>query len=138
MVVINGTYKGPHFCESTHQPSSVTLATDAPLDNGGSGKEFSPTDLLATSYVTCMMTIMSLTAAAHDISLIGAQYSVEKHMTAEKPRRIKKLDIRLNLPATVPDDNRAELIEKARSCPVALSVHPDVEIACDIVFDVQI
>jgi len=33
-------------CELTHGPSGTTLTTVPPLDNGGTGESFSPTDVV--------------------------------------------------------------------------------------------
>jgi putative redox protein len=69
MVTITVAYKGDLHCEAVHGPSSTTLATDAPLDNGGKAESFSPTDLVATALGTCMLTVMGLKARALDVDI---------------------------------------------------------------------
>ncbi|TAE11779.1 MAG: OsmC family peroxiredoxin, partial [Bacteroidetes bacterium] len=56
-------YKGNLRTQATHLQSGNTLITDAPTDNHGMGEAFSPTDLLATSLGSCMLTIMGIKAA---------------------------------------------------------------------------
>ena len=54
---------------------------------------------------------------------------VEKHMTAQPPRRIAKLEATIHMPAGLAEDLRDRLIRAANACPVKQSLHPDVEIA---------
>ena len=65
-------YKGNLRTEITHVMSGVKLITDAPVDNQGEGKSFSPSDLLATSLSSCMFTIMGIAARTHGFSIDGA------------------------------------------------------------------
>ena len=62
-------YKGNLRTEITHVMSGVKLITDAPVDNQGEGKSFSPSDLLATSLSSCMFTIMGIAARTHGSSM---------------------------------------------------------------------
>lgn len=128
MVPISITYLDGLRCEAVHGPSGVKLVTDAPVDNHGRGESFSPTDLMATAYGTCMATIMGIVAKRDGIVLPRFTVAVEKHMTASPPRRIGRLVLRFTLPAALDPAERTRLEAAARACPVALSTSPEVKV----------
>jgi uncharacterized OsmC-like protein len=115
------------FTELRHGPSAKVLLTDAPKDNGGEGSSFSPTDLLASAFVSCALTTMALVAQREQIPWGKASGRVEKHMT-QAPRRVGELVCELSMPAELPADKRAHLEQVAHNCPVARSLHPDVKL----------
>jgi putative redox protein len=120
-------YKGDLRTEALHVHSGVKITTDAPLDNQGKGEFFSPTDLVATALASCMFTIMGMAARAHDFNIEGAEALVTKVMLSN-PRRIGEVVIVFNFPDIRYTDKQKEIIERAgRTCPVALSLHPDLK-----------
>jgi putative redox protein len=127
MVPFSILYNGDFRCTSTHGPSQTILATDAPKDNHGRGESFSPTDLAATSLATCIMTTMAILTRNDGIVLNGMRAEVEKHMTSTAPRRIAKIVVRIHLPTGIKADVRPRLERIAHQCPVALSLHPEVQ-----------
>ncbi len=127
MVEIQVDYTGGLRCTAKHGPSGALLSSDAPKDNEGRGESFSPTDLLATALVTCMLTVMGIVAKKHGWKLDGAKGRVEKHMVADPLRRVGRLPIRLELPAGVPKEARPVLEKAALTCPVHLSVNPTID-----------
>ncbi|HNV68975.1 MAG TPA: OsmC family protein [Candidatus Ozemobacteraceae bacterium] len=129
-VSIGIEYLGNLQCRAIHEPSQQALLTDAPVDNGGRGAEFSPTDLVATALGTCLLTVMGLVAARSNIDLRGTTVQVTKEMTADPVRRIGRLEVQIRYPATlvVPEVERLKLERAAALCPVKQSLHPDVEI----------
>ena len=126
MVEISIQYLGDLRCEALHKPSGTVIATDAPVDNEGRGESFSPTDLAATSLGTCMLTIMGIAARRHGIDLGKTTVKVLKEMTAQSPRRIAKLTVLFTIPLPAAHPQRSLLENAARTCPVHLSLHPDV------------
>ena len=62
MITSKVIYLGELRTEATHLQSHTTIGTDAPKDNHGKGELFSPTDLVATSLASCMMSIMGIVA----------------------------------------------------------------------------
>ena len=127
MVRIEAIYDGKLRCTATHIPSGQKLATDAPVDNMGKGESFSPTDLLATSMLNCMMTIIAIAADSRDLDVSEMSGSVEKHMTSG-PRKGSKLEVEISLPTELHSEDRAWLIKRGLACPVHKSVSEEMEV----------
>ncbi len=119
------TYLGELRTRATHIRSGQEIITDAPPDNHGKGEAFSPTDLVSTAFVSCMITVMGIAANTHNIDLSGLRATVQKHMASD-PRRISGLEVKLYFARTYTDHDRVILERTARTCPVALSLHPDL------------
>ena len=121
-------YKGELRTEAVHLHSQSAIETDAPLDNQGKAERFSPTDLLATSLGSCMMTIMGIKARDMQLDLTGGKIDIQKHMKAD-PRRVGGVDVSFYFPDHIQLDEKQKTILKnaALTCPVAKSLHPDIE-----------
>jgi len=128
MVEMKLVYEGGLHTTAAHGPSQATLETDAPVDNQGKGEAFSPTDLLATSLASCMLTTMAIVGDREGWALDGARARVEKHMELEPRRRVSRVVVVLDLPAGLPVEAQARLEQTARGCPVAASLHPDTKV----------
>lgn len=127
MVQITVKYAGNKKCDLKH-PEGATLRTDAPRDIGGDASAFSPTDLVAAGLASCILTTMAMFAERNGLNLDGISASVEKHMTTPPaPRRIGRLPVTVNLPASVPTDMRERLERAGNSCPVHASLHAEVD-----------
>lgn len=120
------TYLGDLRTTSTHLQSGTEILSDAPVDNNGKGKAFSPTDLVANALGSCMMTIMAIKSKDLNVDLIGSTIEVTKIMQAE-PRKIAKIEIVLNLPVAADEKSKTILERAAMTCPVFLSLHPDID-----------
>jgi putative redox protein len=119
-------YEGQLRTEATHVASGTIIQTDAPVDNHGRGEAFSPTDLVGTALGTCILTTMAIVAERHQIDLKGSTVSVKKIMSQDAPRRIAQLDVDLQLPASLSAADRALMERTAHTCPVALSLNPEI------------
>lgn len=128
MVTIQAKYEGDLHCTATHGPSRAELNTDAPVDNQGRGESFSPTDLVATALGTCMLTVMGILARTLQLNIAGTTATVEKEMSSSAPRRIQSLQVKLHVPHALSAENRQKLERAAHTCPVRLSVHPDIQV----------
>jgi len=120
-------YLGELRTEATHIRSGSKVVTDAPPDNQGKGESFSPSDLLATSLGSCMLTIMGIASRTHGIQMDGTKISVTKIMVSN-PRRVSEVHITFDMPEINYSEKEKSILENAaRTCPVALSVHPDIK-----------
>ena len=120
-------YLGELRTEATHVQSGNELITDAPLDNQGNGEAFSPTDLLATSLGSCMLTIMGISAREHGFNIDGARVKIWKIMESN-PRRVGEVKIEFTFPKNNYSEKEKKIIETAaHTCPVNLSLHPDLK-----------
>ncbi|WP_293889958.1 OsmC family protein [Flavobacterium sp.] len=119
-------YLGELRTSSMHLQSGTEILTDAPTDNHGKGEAFSPTDMVANSLGTCMISIMAIKSKDLDIELKGSTAEVTKIMQSE-PRKIARIEVILNMAVATSDKNKTILERSAMTCPVFLSLHPDIE-----------
>lgn len=122
------TYTKDLRTEAIHTASGVKIITDAPKDNHGKGEAFSPTDIMSASLASCMLTIIGILANSSGFSIDGTKASVRKVMAAN-PRRVSEIHVELTFPSSVSyTEKQRKMIENAaRTCPVALSLHPDIK-----------
>jgi uncharacterized OsmC-like protein len=120
-------YTGNLRCQAEHIQSKTQIETDAPTDNHGKGERFSPTDMLCVSLATCMLTTMGIKAADMNVDITNAKAEVTKHMASD-PRRVAKIEVDVSLPANGDEKERLILEKTGNNCPVAKSVHPDIEL----------
>lgn len=125
-VLITGRYTGDLKVTVRHELSGTEFGTAAPLDNQGDGSSFSPTDLVATSLGSCILTVIAIAARKEGIPFDGASFRVEKHMASD-PRRIARLPLVIEMPAGLTDSQRERLEKVGSHCPVHRSIHPDIE-----------
>lgn len=128
-------YKGALRTECEHLQSKTFIETDAPTDNQGKGERFSPTDLVATAYGTCMITTMAIKAADMQLAFEGTRIEITKIMSSDAPRRISGIKASLFFPNSfqASQEQKEQLVRIARSCPVEKSLHPDI--ALDVEFN---
>jgi putative redox protein len=120
------TYLGGLRTEAQHLRSGKIILTDAPPDNNGKGEAFSPTDLMATSLGSCMLTVMGIVAERHALDISGTEVEITKIMDAN-PRRVVEIIVEMTFPKHGFSDKDKQLLEQtALTCPVAKSLHPDL------------
>lgn len=121
-------YKGSLHCQATHVKSQTIIETDAPIDNKGKGAKFSPSDLLAAALGSCIITTIGIKTDTWEKSLDGTRLEVTKVMSLA-PRRVAELTVEVYLPdGSKFDEKERQILENiAKTCPVAASLHPDLQ-----------
>ena len=129
MSEINVEYTGDLRTQSIHLDSGDVITTDAPKDNNGLGRKFSPTDLVASSLGSCLLTIMGIVAKRHQIDMIGSHVRIKKTMS-ENPRRISNIDVDIFMKENLNDKDINILKNASKHCPVhnSLSENMDIKI----------
>lgn len=119
-------YLGDLRTECTHIQSGTKIITDAPLDNQGKGEAFSPTDLLATSLASCMMTIIGIYCKNHGINFDSCTAEIEKIMGLN-PRKVQKIIVHMDFTGNNWDSSTLEkVIIAGKTCPVAKTIEDSV------------
>ncbi len=129
-------YLGDLRTTGTHLKSGIKIMTDAPVDNNGKGEAFSPTDLTCFSLASCIMTTMGIQANKNGWHIDEIHAEVEKIMSDTLPRKIATIRVKLTFPSTAPKEEatRSTLEKIAETCPVALSLHPDLKQEVEFVY----
>lgn len=127
MVSIKNEYQGNLRTKMTHLKSNNEVITDAPVDNQGKGEAFSPTDTVAGALSACMLTIMGQVAERENINMVGLTTEITKVMSAS-PRKISEIKVNFIWPnIQLSDKQKTMLKNAAKTCPVALSLNPDIK-----------
>ncbi|THF52703.1 OsmC family protein [Flavobacterium supellecticarium] len=120
------TYLGDLRTSSIHLQSGSEIISDAPVDNNGKGEAFSPTDTVANALASCMFTVMGIKARSMDVDFSGSTAEVTKIMQAE-PRKISEIQVIFHMDIEADAKTRTILERTALTCPVYLSLNPDIK-----------
>lgn len=127
MPTIKSSYLGNLRTEMTHLQSNTQVITDAPVDNKGKGEAFSPTDLVAAALGSCMVTIMGIVADRDGLEINGLTWEVTKVMNSQ-PRKIAEVIVNFYWENPPQDDKMLQKLKNAaKTCPVALSLDPELK-----------
>ena len=128
MAQMTVNYLGDLRTEAIHHKSGNKFITDAPPDNNGKGEAFSPSDTVCVALASCMITIMGIVARRENLDIKGLKADIIKVMTQE-PRRIAEIQINFVMPDTLAlSDKQKQVLQRAaHTCPVALSLHPEIK-----------
>jgi len=125
---ISCKYLGDLHVEAKHSLSGSIIHTDAPKDHDGDGKDFAPTDLLASALGTCIITIMGIEAKRRGWKLGEINVDVYKTMTTNGPRKIKLLILEIFMPHELDEDKLKVLQSVSNECPVKLNLEESIDI----------
>ena len=91
-------------------------------------RDSSPTDLLATSLGTCLLTIMAIKAKSKRFDLKGIFLNIEKVMTQNSERKIKELIIDIFIPESTSNETIDFLKKASNECPVTRNLSQEIDI----------
>ena len=121
-------YTGDLRTQSTHLDSNSIIKTDAPKDNQGLGRTFSPTDLVASSLGSCMMTIIAIAARTHNLNILDMNANVSKIMSTTSPRRINRINVIIDIKGEFDEKSKKIIKRSAENCPVHHSLNSHIKI----------
>tara|TARA_Y100001968_G_scaffold14299_1_gene11592 strand:+ start:266 stop:673 length:408 start_codon:yes stop_codon:yes gene_type:complete len=125
---ISCRYLGDLHAEAKHSLSGSIIYTDAPKDHDGQGKNFAPTDLLASALGTCIITIMGIEAKRRGWELGEINVDVYKTMTTNGPRKIKLLILEIFMPCELDAHKLKVLQSVSQECPVKINLEESIDI----------
>ncbi len=120
------TYLGDFKIVSQHEKSGATITTCAPLREGGTSELFSPSDIFGISYGQSMLMAVAVLGEPRGIFITGATCELKKS-TYPEPKRIGTIFCIVRIPGQFTDEQKEFIEETALNCPVALSIHPNVQ-----------
>ena len=126
-------YKGDLSTEIEHLDSGSKIVTDAPKDNQGLGRTFSPTDLVASSLASCMLTIIAIAKRTHILNIDTMDAIVEKKMSSNLPRKISQINIKISIRGNLDHKSKLIIERSAKNCPVHHTLSSDTNI--DLLFN---
>ena len=75
-----------------------------------------------------MATVIGIVAKRKELPVEGMTVTVRKFMSEDLPRRIKRLELDLDIPLSSSHPDRKLLEGAANGCPVHHSIHPEIEV----------
>jgi uncharacterized OsmC-like protein len=121
-------YIGNLSTQIEHLDTGKIITTDAPKDNKGLGRTFSPTDLASSSLASCMLTIIAIACQTHNINIKTMNSNISKTMSSQLPRRISKIKIGINIVGILNEKSKKIIARSAKNCPVHHSLNPNIDI----------
>lgn len=125
------TYQGgDHFVADVR---GHRIDVDQPLSDGGEDTAPTPVELFAASLATCVAHYARRYLARHDLPTEGLTVRADFDMADDRPARVKRVHVDLQLPDGVPFERRAALLAVAAHCTVhnTLENPPEVVVAVD-------
>ncbi|WP_027375907.1 OsmC family protein [Kaistella palustris] len=120
------TYLGDFKIESQHEKSGAKITTCAPLREGGTSEMFSPSDLFGISFGQSMLMAVAVLGKPRGIDISGATCELKKS-TFPEPKRIGTIFCIVRFQQNFTAEQKEFIEETALNCPVALSMHPNVQ-----------
>lgn len=120
------TYLGDFKIVSEHEKSGAEIITCAPKREGGTSESFSPSDIFGISFGQSMLMAIAVLGKNKGIDITGATCNLKKS-TFPDPMRIGTIFCIMRIPGKFTAAEKKFIEATAQNCPVALSIHPDVQ-----------
>ncbi len=120
------TYEGSMQAVARIPNGESKVAMGATACCGGTGTDFTPLDLLATSYAGCVIMSMDLIAKKNGFDIAGAEAKVSLDTNSSGGPAVRGIDATIVLPKRYTDE-QLDLLRKGKAyCPVHNALRPEV------------
>jgi putative redox protein len=108
----------------------LEVASDQPEKDGGGNTAMTPTQLMVASLGMCVGVFILYFARRHEIAVEGMRIETDYEMV-EGPRRVGKMQVRVEMPGELSDQERATLQRVAEQCVVhnTLTHPPEIDVS---------
>ena len=126
MATFKATYIGNSTIEVEHIRKNAKILVHSPENKTELKNLFSPTDLLATSLVTCVITTIKIAAIRDNIDLKGMTVYFKKEQLEE----ILKIDLEINFPEklNISEKEKMKFENYANACQVKKLLNDNIKI----------
>lgn len=115
---------GENISAKVELPDRSNLIIGAPCC-GGNAKATSPKDLFATSYGSCVIMSMGVSAKKSGFDIVGAKIVVRPVWAKDKPL-LAEVNATVVLPSQLTEDKLDTLRKGVHNCPIHNSLRPEV------------
>ncbi|MEC8220948.1 MAG: OsmC family protein [Nanoarchaeota archaeon] len=124
-------FKGDGMVVESLSENNNPIVIDATNDFGGQGKYHSPTELLCSSLVSCILIMMKSKADQLDISLDSMKVRVDY---SYRNNKIYDIHSTFSLDNYLSESQKKDLIAQIQYCPIHHAISKDIELYFDFKF----
>lgn len=108
-----------------------TVVVDQPIAEGGGDAGPTPTELFVAGLATCVAHYARGYLTRHGLDTAGLSVAVDWEFATDRPSRVGRIDVRIEPPASLPEERRAGLLAIASHCTVHNSLTAPPAITVD-------
>lgn len=123
--------KGDGMIVESFSENQNPISIDATNDFGGQGKYHTPTELLCSSLISCILIMMKSKADQLNVSLDSMKVRVDY---SYRNNRIYDIYSTFSLERTLSEDQKNELINQIQYCPIHHAISKDIKLYFDFRF----
>lgn len=124
------TYEGGALFSAKTRGHTITV--DLPKEKGGADKAMTPPELFVASLGVCVGMHVTQYLARIGVDLKGATVDLKWELS-EKPARVGRINILVDVPAGIPKERRAAVYKVAQSCLIHQTIARKPEINIELV-----